>query len=204
MRIYICSLKHLVNGKGIETYRKMILKNLITLYANGIEIETIEDILYNYGDHSSKKSKEIIENDQAYIINLLKLFRKKASYYFCCILSHLQSIYKYSDITPSEEFIAFFHSKSFGQYKTFGKSDDDDLDYLEKYDELKRNVEEYVSSLGKEDFYHIIDFFCDSKANLNHYNINAINYAFEYILNHSDYYLDALKYYFNKQQTITS
>ncbi|SFW28149.1 ATP-binding protein [Ruminococcus flavefaciens] len=189
----------LVNSKGVTEYRRMIWNNLKEMYSHGIEVEAIENILYNYGNPSSKKSKEIIENDQPYIFNLLNLFRNKESYYFCCILSHLQSIYKYSDITPSEEFIAFFHSKSFGQYKTFGKSDDDDLDYLEKYDELKRNVEEYVSSLGKEDFYHIIDFFCDSKANLNHYNINAINYAFEYILNHSDYYLDALKYYFNKQ-----
>ena len=95
-------------SKGVETYRKMIWENLITLYANGIEIETIEDILYNYGNPSSKKSKEIIENDQPYIFNLLNLFRNKESYYFCCILSHLQSIYKYSKITPSEEFIAFF------------------------------------------------------------------------------------------------
>lgn len=29
--------------------------------------------------------------------------------------------------------------------------------------------------LQKEDFYHIIDFFCDSKANLNHYNIKGIS-----------------------------
>lgn len=189
----------LANSKGIETYRKMIWENLITLYANGIEIETIEDILYNYGNPSSKKSKEIIENDQPYIFNLLNLFRNKESYYFCCILSHLQSIYKYSKITPSEEFIAFFHSDSFTLYRTFDKIDADDLSYLERNDELQRIVEEYVSHLNKEKFYRIIDFFCGSKINLHYNTNNAINYAFEYLLKNRDYYLDALRYYFNNQ-----
>lgn len=189
----------LANSKGVETYRKMIWESIITMYSNDIEVKTIEDILYNYGNQSSEKSKEIIENDQPYILNLLNLFRNKESYYFCCILSHLQSIYKYSKITPSEEFIAFFHSDSFTLYKTFGKVDDDDLSYLERNDELQRIVEEYVSHLNREDFYRIIDFFCDSKVDLNYYNNNAINSAFEYVLNNKDYYLDALKYYFNKQ-----
>ena len=82
----------LVNSKGVTEYRRMIWNNLKEMYSHGIEVEAIEDILYNYGNPSSKKSKEIIENDQPYIFNLLNLFRNKESYYFCCILSHLQSI----------------------------------------------------------------------------------------------------------------
>ena len=189
----------LVNSNGVEAYRKMIWESLIEMYSNDIEVEAIEDILYYYGDNSSENSKEIIVNDQPYIFNLLNLFRNKESYYFCCILSHLKCIYKYSKITPPNEFIRFENLGSFTLYKTFSKVDDDDLNYSGRNDELKRIVEEYVSHLNREEFYRIIDFFCDSKVDLNYYNNNAINYAFESVLNNTDYYLDALKYYFNKQ-----
>jgi len=187
----------LISTKGVEAYRKMIWKNLITLYANEIETEAIEDILYNYGNPSSEKSKEIIENDQQYIIDLLVLFSKKESYYFCCILRHLKSIYKYSNISLKTEFLEFLNTKTFNLYKTFSTDDDDDVFFSERNSKLRMAVENYISPFDRENFFYIIDFFCNSKVNLDYHCNNAINIAFEYVLKSKDYYLDALQYYFN-------
>ena len=189
----------LVNSKGVEIYRKIIWESLITMYAQYIEVDTIEDVLYNYGKPSGDKSKEIIENDLVYIMSLLNLFHNKESYYYCCIISLFNDIYKNTNITPTEEFNEFLNSSTFSLFKTYGKIDDNDLSYLEKRDELKRNVERFISSLGKEEFNHIIDYFCDSKIDLSNYNDSAINYAFEYVLKNKNYYREALKYYFSNE-----
>ncbi|MCR4761186.1 MAG: hypothetical protein K5705_13140 [Oscillospiraceae bacterium] len=191
--LYIIQLK---SSNGTTEYRKLLWQSLIEMYSRNIETQMIEGILYNYGNGSNQDSDGVMGNDYPFILALLKLYKEPESYYFCRTIDNLRRVFKFMEIPQNSEFDSFFKSESFRLYKTFDRTNERGLTFLEKDDVSKKAIEEYVSPLSKEEFFAIIDFFCHSSIETGFYTDILINYAFEYILIHKDFFIDALMYYF--------
>lgn len=183
---------------GTAEYRKKIWESLIDLYSKEIEMQQIESILYNYGNGSSKSCEEVVRNDYPFIIELLKLFTNKESYFFCKICDNLKRIFTLMDIPQDEDFTSILESNPFQLYKTFERKLDYKLTFKDAEEVAKKEIEQYISKLNKEEFIGIIDFFCDAEIGFS--IIQSINYAFEFIFENKDYYLDALEHYFYKYE----
>lgn len=189
----------LINSDSIEEYRRMIWNSLAELYAKNIETDFIENIVAEYGRDYGEKSKEIIENDQQFIIELLDIFNNKTDYYFCKIINNLQQVFNNVEIIHNSKLNLYTNSDQFKLFESFGSIIDYSLKHVERVEKLKESVESTIAPINKEIFISIIDFFCNSNCKLTYNNNIALNYAFEYVIKNKDYYFDVLEYYLKNQ-----
>lgn len=193
-----CYSFDLINIPEVKEYREILWNSLIEMYSGNIETKKIEEILCNYGLSYNEDVNDVVSDDYKFILKLLLLFDKKDSYYFCKIISNLNRQFKKSGITMTAKFNELFNTASAIVYTKFNRHILESWDLEKSLEIQKSNIKNYLSDLNKENFFSIIDFFCDTDVEIEYSHQKAFNYAFEYVYECKPYYTDAINYYFQK------
>ncbi|MBC3796416.1 ATP-binding protein [Acetobacterium tundrae] len=192
----------LVTSEGVEKYRKLIWQYLTSLCKFENYNEKIREVLNSYGDTIEKVSISVIQFDLTYINSILKSYFPTSELKNCLLADKLVRVFTRMNISCESLFDEYFEGENFYLYNLLKGSDyKEEIDYKELEKLKRQEIEQYVSNCDLRMFKRIIDVCSDINYLDNHdaWKVGeGLGIAFNAISLKKDCYVDAIKYYIEK------
>lgn len=192
----------LAMSKGVEEYRKIIWESLSSL--SGIEKyrARIRKILSNYGGTIDDISIPVLQFDLKYLNSILESNFPPYELENCLLANRIVQVFNRKDLSYEALFDEYFKGESFQLYFLLKGSDyKKEVDYEEREKLKRKSIEQYVSNCDLEIFKKLIDVCNDVPDRDSHTSWEigeGLGIAFDAISLKKDCYIDAIKYYIEK------
>ncbi|WMJ78701.1 MULTISPECIES: ATP-binding protein [unclassified Sedimentibacter] len=192
----------LIISEGVERYRKLIWQYLSELCKIDKYKEEIRKILDSYSGTIEEISLPVLQFDLTYIKIILEADFPSNELRNCLLANRLVQIFERMNISCESLFVEYLVGEHFHLYHLLeGPDYNGKIDYS-KYGNLKRkSIEQYVSNCDLVMFKRLIDVCYDINC-FNDYNAceigKGLGIAFNAISHKKDCYVDAIKYYIEK------
>lgn len=191
-------------SEGVEKYRGLIWESLATLCEMDNKYkERTRRILIAYGTALEETSLSVAQFDLPYIKSILKLNFPTNELKNCLLANHLRRIYTDIDSSNDLFFNEYLKTDCFQLYRLLkGPNYKEEPDY-KKCENIKRqSIEQYISKCDSVMFRRLIDVCNDLNGFVSGHTgwqvSEGLAIAFEAIALKQDYYVDAVKYYIEK------
>lgn len=189
-------------SKGVERYRGLIWESLSDLCKINKYKEKVRKILGSYGGIIEEISLPILQFDLTYIKGILESNFPANELCNCLLVDRLAKFFTRMNIPCESLFSEYFKGELFFLYQLLrGPNYGKEIDYKE-YEILKRqSIEQYISDCDLVMFKRLIDVCNDINEPDGHTNWQireGLTIAFEAISLKKDCYVDAIKYYIEK------
>ena len=192
----------LVISDGVEKYRKLIWKSLYSL----CEIEQykvqIRKILNSYGGTIDDISIPVLQFDLKYIKSILKSYFSPDEIKNCILANRIKNTFSCMNIFCEEVFAEYFKREGIQLYFLLkGPDYKKEVEYEEHKKIKRKEIEQYISKCDLEMFQKLIDV-CKDISGLDEHTDwkvrEGLEIAFDTVSCEKDYYVDAIKYYIEK------
>ena len=189
-------------SEGVKKYRELIWESLFSL----CEIEKykakVREILSSYGGTIEDISIPVLQFDLKFINSILESNFPPNRLENCLLVNRIVDVFKRMKLSCELLFTEYFEGESYQLYSLLKGSDyNGETDY-EEYEQLKRqSIDQYVSNCDLEMFKKLIDV-CNNIPDLDGQTsgetVDGLEIAFNAISLKKDCYIDAIKYYIEK------
>ncbi len=189
-------------SEGVKNYRKLIWESFIDICKKERYREKIRKAMISYGNNIEETSQAVLNFDFPYVKSIM------ASYFPTCDLSNsllanrLKNVFTYANIFCMDFFASYFDNKQFRIYMLLrGPEPRTDIDYHTIKELKHKSIEQYISKCSLEDIKQLIDVcnIVKSIDNNDEWEISdGLGSIFNIIEQDTDYYVEAIKYYINK------
>ena len=189
-------------SEGVENYRKLIWESLSSL----CEIEKyrakVRKVLSSYGGIIEDISIPVLQFDLKYIESILKAHFPPEELGNCLLVNKIAHVFSCMNISCETAFAKYFAGKCFQLYLLLKGPDYTEEVGYEKCKQLKQQaINQYVSNYDLEMFKKLIDVCNDISEFDDHTSWEVgegLGMAFDTISLKKDCYVDAIKYYIEK------
>lgn len=192
----------LIISEGVDKYRKLIWTYLSALCKIDKYKERIRRILNSYGGTIEEASIPVLRFDLVYIKSILESDFPKNELKNCLLVDYLVQIFTRMNISCESLFSEYFEGEYFHLYYLLkGSEYKNEIDYEEREILKRKSIEQYVSACDFVMFKRLIDVCTDIK-NLDgrtDWKVGeGLRFAFDAISLKKDCYVDAIRYYIEK------
>lgn len=193
-------------SEGVEKYRKLIWESLSSLCATEKYRVNVRKILSSYGGTTEDISVPVLQFDLKYINSILKLNFPPDKLENCLLVERIANVFNSMNISCESLFAEYFAGEYFQLYLLLkGEDYNTDVGY-EEHEKLKRElIEQYVSNCNLDMFKRLIDV-CNDIPELDghiYWEVGeGLRIAFDAISLKKDCYINAIKYYIEKDTPI--
>ena len=189
-------------SEGVENYRKLIWESLSSL----CEIEKyrakVRKVLSSYGGIIEDISIPVLQFDLKYIESILKAHFPPEELGNCLLVNKIAHVFSCMNISCETVFAKYFAGRYFQLYLLLKGPDYTEEVGYEKCKQLKQQaINQYVSNCDLEMFKKLIDVCNDISEFDDHTSWEVgegLGMAFDTISLKKDCYVDAIKYYIEK------
>ncbi|MBU9736111.1 ATP-binding protein [Lachnospiraceae bacterium ASD5720] len=188
-------------SEGVEKYRKLIWESLSFLCETEKYRVKVRKILSSYGGTVEDISIPVLQFDLKYINSILKSNFSPDELENCLLVNRIVQVFNSMNIYCESLFAEYFEGEYLQLYLLLKGADyKAEVDY-EEHEKLKRQlIEQYVSNCNLEMFKGLIDV-CNDIPELDGHSWEVgegLKIAFDAISPKKDCYVDAIKYYIEK------
>lgn len=192
----------LIISEGVERYRKLIWQSLSNLCKIDKYKEEIRKVLDSYGGTIEKTSLPVLQFDLTYIKSILESDFPTNELRNCLLANRLVQIFTRMNISCESLFAEYLKGERFLLYHLLkGPDYKKEIDYEERENLKREAIEQYVSNCDLVMFKRLIDV-CHDINDFNDHTAwevgEGLGIAFDAISLKKDCYVDAIKYYIEK------
>ena len=192
----------LVISEGVKKYRHLIWQSLFDLCKMDEYKEKVRKILDSYGDTIEEISHPVLQYDLAYNKVILKSNFPANELRNCLLADRLLRVFTRMNISCESLFADYLKGELFRLYHLLkGPDYEKDFDYKESKNLKREAIEQYVYNCDLAMFKRLIDVCYDINDLNNHTTWRVgegLGIAFKAISHKKNYYIDAIKYYIEK------
>ena len=187
---------------GVEKYRKLIWNSLYSLCAVGNYKEKVRKILSSYGGVIEDVSIPVLQFDLEYIKLILESYFPPNELRNCVLASSIKDVFNRRNVSFESFSSDYFEGEYLQLYFLLkGPTYKEEVDYEERKKLKPKAINQYVLKCDLEMFKRLIDV-CDDISELDGNTLwqvgEGLNIAFDAISHKKDFYVDAIKYYIEK------
>lgn len=196
----------LVISEGVKKYRKLIWESLYSLCAIEKYKENVRKILSSYGGTIEDISIPVLQFDLEYIKSILESYFPPDEIRNCLLANRIEDVFRYKNLSCKAVFAEYFEGEYLQLY-FFLKGPDykKEVNFKERKKLKQKAIEQYISNCDLEKFKRLIDV-CNDVSELDEHTSwevgKGLGIAFDAISLKKDYYVDAIKYYIEKDTPI--
>lgn len=196
----------LVISEGVKKYRKLIWESLYSLCAIEKYKENVRKILSSYGGTIEDISIPVLQFDLEYIKSILESYFPPDEIRNCLLANRIEDVFRYKNLSCKAVFAEYFEGEYLQLY-FFLKGPDykKEINFKERKKLKQKAIEQYISNCDLEKFKRLIDV-CNDVSELDEHTSwevgKGLGIAFDAISLKKDYYVDAIKYYIEKDTPI--
>lgn len=192
----------LVMSDGVKAYRRLIWESLLALSSIEKYMHKVRTILFSYGKCIEKVSIPVLMFDLPYIRTIIESSYPSCELQNCLLAERIVQIFERMDILCSAQFSEYFEEEQYSLYKLlegpgfFSKESD-----YEEREQKKQEMGSYLSTCKPTAFHKIIDVCSDITGHDGHIEWTigeGLRLAFDAVSSERDCYIDAIKYYLEK------
>lgn len=192
----------LVISKGVEEYRKLIWQSLSVLCKIDKYKEKVREVLDSYGGTFDEISSPVLQYDLTYIKVILESNFPTNELRNCLLADKLVRVFTCTNISCESLFAEYLKGERFRLYHLLkGPNYEKENDYKERENLKREAIEKYVSNCDLVMFKRLIDV-CHDINDFKDYTAweigEGLGIAFDAISLKKDCYVDAIKYYIEK------
>ena len=190
----------LATSESVTEYRRVLLGKLKTFYESNQYCTEILEMLKDYGSGNQEYiNYDIVREEYNEIASIVGLLDTN-NLYHCCIVAHLERVYKRAELPYDEAlFHSFTKSKKYHIYYTLkGGRKYLDLSYEEEKVKHKADVETLVKEYNISDYEYMFSVCKESEGlpNRDEYSIGkSLSYAFEIAFTNQVVYTEIVELY---------
>ncbi len=193
-------------SEGVQKYRKIIWESLLSLCKKEKYREKVKKILNVYGEMVEDISIPVLQFDLIYIKMFLESYFPPNELKNCLLVNRIEQIFKSKNIPCESIFTKYFNNENFQLYILLkGPDYNDKFDYKEWKNIKQQSIILYVSNCDLEKIKKLIDV-CSDISEFDDYSFyevcEGLGIAFDAISDKKDCYVDAIKYYIEKDTPI--
>lgn len=192
----------LAMSEGVENYRKLIWESLYSLCAIEKYKAKVRKILSSYGGTIEDISIPVLQFDLEYIKSIFESYFPPDELRNCLLANRIVQVFNDENLSCDSVFAEYFVGECFQLYLLLKGPDYKKEVNFEEHEKLKRQaIEQYVSNCDLETFKRLIDVCNDVSELDGHTSWEAgrgLEIAFDAISLKKDCYVDAIKYYIEK------
>ena len=183
----------LVISEGVKKYRKLIWESLYSLCAIEKYKENVRKILSSYGGTIEDISIPVLQFDLEYIKSILESYFPPDEIRNCLLANRIEDVFRYKNLSCKAVFAEYFEGEYLQLY-FFLKGPDykKEVNFKERKKLKQKAIEQYISNCDLEKF----------KRHTSWEVGKGLGIAFDAISLKKDYYVDAIKYYIEKDTPI--
>lgn len=196
----------LVISEGVKKYRKLIRESLYSLCAIEKHKENVRKILSFYGGTIEDISIPVLQFDLEYIKSILESYFPPDEIRNCLLANRIEDVFRYKNLSCKAVFAEYFEGEYLQLY-FFLKGPDykKEVNFKERKKLKQKAIEQCISNCDLEKFKRLIDV-CNDVSELDEHTSwevgKGLGIAFDAISLKKDYYVDAIKYYIEKDTPI--
>jgi len=189
-------------SEGVEKYRKLIWESLSSLCKIDRYREKVRKILSSYGGTVEDISIPVLQFDFKYINSILESEFSPDELQNCLLVDKIAHVFSRMSISCESLSAEYFEGEHHQLYFLLkGPDYKKEVDYKEREKLKRQSIEQYVSNCDLVMFKRLIDV-CNDINDLDVHTAWAVGeglgIAFDAISPQKDYYVDAIKYYIEK------
>lgn len=189
-------------SEGVEKYRKLIWESLYSLCAIEKYKANVRKILSSYGGTIEDISIPVLQFDLEYIKLILELYFPPDEIRNCLLANRIEDVFRCKNLSCEAVFAEYFEGEYLQLYFFLKGPDYKKEVNFEEREKLKQQaIEQYISNCDLEKFKRLIDV-CNDVSELDGHTSwevgEGLGIAFDAISLKKDYYVDAIKYYIEK------
>ena len=192
----------LVMSEGVEKYRKLIWESLCSLCESEKYTAKVRKVLSSYGGTIEDISIPILQFDLKYIESILESYFLPDELGNCLLVSKIMHVFSCMNISCESVFAKYFAGECFQLFSLLkGPDYTEKVDYEECQQLKQQAINQYVSCCDLEMFKRLIDVCNDISEFDDHTSWEVgegLGMAFDTISLKKDCYVDAIKYYIEK------
>jgi len=191
----------LAQSIGVEKYRRLIWQALSAICKLDKYKEKVRKIFDSYEGMIENASIPVLQSDIPYIESILKSNFPATELRNCLLADKLMQIFIRANVSCESLFAEYFENELFHRYDLLKGLDYEDESDYGKRKELKRHaIEQYLFNSNLAIFKRLIDICADINS-FGRYTDevrDGLTIAFEIASIKKDYYVDAVRYYIEK------
>lgn len=197
--IYHLSLNE---SEGVQKYRGLVWESLLSLCKKENYREKVRTILNAYGGTVEDISIPVLQFDLKYINEILQSYFPPNELKNSLLVNRIEQVFKRKKISCESMFNKYFEDEKFQLYALLtGMDDKDEVEYNKWKNIKQQSIIQYVSSGDFEEFKKLIDVCSEISVlddDLSWEFGEGLGIAFDAISDKKDCYVDAIKYYIEK------
>ncbi|MDY3011271.1 MAG: ATP-binding protein [Clostridiales Family XIII bacterium] len=192
----------LVISDGVEKYRKLIWESLSSLCGIEKYKAKVTKILSSYGGTVENTSISVLQFDLKYITSILNSNFPPDELENCILANKIARVFNGMNHSCESLFAEYFEGEDIQLYHLLkGPDYKKEIDYKDCENQKRQTIEQYVSDCDLEMFKRLIDV-CNDIPELDGHSSwkvgEGLRIAFDAIYLKKDCYVDAIKYYLEK------
>ena len=189
-------------SKGVQKYRKLIWESLSSLCEIEKYREKARKVLSSYGGTIENISIPVLQFDLKYINSILKANFPPDRLENCLLVNRIVHVFNYMSLLCESLFAEYFEGENLQLYFLLkGPDYKKEVGYKECVELKRQSIDQYVSNCDLEMFKRLIDTCSDIPELDSHTSWEireGLGIAFDAISLKRDYYVEAIKYYIEK------